>query len=69
MFLAHIHSVLGQHDKAIAAIAAAHRMDPLSPIVSTHIGHFLYNAGRYAEALLPLDRVLELAPGFWIAPI
>ncbi len=67
MFLAHIHSVLQQHDEAIATILGAHRMDPLSPIVATHIGHFLYNAGRYAEALTPLERVLEIAPQFWIA--
>lgn len=67
MFLAHVHSVLQQHDQAIATILAAHRMDPLSPIVATHIGHFLYNAGRYTEALEPLERVLEIAPQFWIA--
>jgi tetratricopeptide (TPR) repeat protein len=51
----------------MATISAAQRMDPLSPIVATHIGHFLYNAGRYREALPPLDRVLELAPQFWVA--
>ena len=67
MFLAHVHSILGRHDEAIATIECARRLDPLSPIVNTHVGHFLYNAGRFEEALLPLDRILELAPQFWVA--
>jgi TolB-like protein len=67
MFLAHVYSVLGHHDLALATIANAHRLDPLSPIVGTHEGHFLYNAGRFQDALRPLERVLELNPQFWIA--
>ena len=67
MFLAHIHSVLGEHEEALTTLAAALRLDPISPIVRTHHGHFLYNAGRSREALLPLKQVLELTPQFWIA--
>jgi tetratricopeptide (TPR) repeat protein len=67
MFLAHVHSILRQHDQAIATIHRARLLDPLSPIVNTHIGHFLYNAGRYLQALSALDRILELVPQFWIA--
>lgn len=67
MFLAHIHSVLGEHEEALKALAAALRLDPISPIVRTHHGHFLYNAGRSQEALLPLKQVLELNPQFWVA--
>jgi TolB-like protein len=67
MFLAHIHSVLGRHEEALIAIAAALRLDPISPIVRTHHGHFLYNAGRSQEALVPLRQVLELTPQFWVA--
>ena len=67
MFLAHIHSVLGEHDDALTTLASALRLDPISPIVRTHQGHFLYNAGRSKEALLPLKQVLELNPQFWIA--
>jgi TolB-like protein/Flp pilus assembly protein TadD len=67
MFLAHVHSILRQHDQAIATIHRARRLDPLSPIVNTHIGHFLYNASQYLQALSALDRILELVPQFWIA--
>jgi len=67
MFLAHVHSILQQHDQAIATIHRARQLDPLSPIVNTHVGHFLYNAGRFQQALTPLDRILELAPQFWVA--
>jgi len=67
MFLAHIHSVLGEHEEALTTLAAALRLDPISPIVRTHHGHFLYNAGRSQEALLPLKQVLELNPQFWVA--
>ncbi len=67
MFLAHLHSNLGQHTEAIAEIRSARQLDPLSRIVNTHEGQFLYNARRYDEAIAPLRRVLELAPQFWIA--
>ena len=67
MFLAHVHSNLGRHVEAIPEIRMARRLDPLSPIVNTHEGHFLYNARRYDEAMEPLERVLELSPRFWIA--
>jgi TolB-like protein len=67
MFLAHIHSVLGEHEDALTALGGALRLDPISPIVRTHHGHFLYNAGHSHQAIPPLDQVLELAPQFWIA--
>jgi TolB-like protein len=67
MFLAHIHSVLGEHEEALTTLSSALRLDPISPIVRTHHGHFLYNAGRSQEAFLPLKQVLELNPQFWIA--
>ena len=67
MFLAHIHSVLGEHAEALTVLGAALRLDPISPIVRTHHGHFLYNAGRSREAIAPLKQVLELNPQFWVA--
>jgi TolB-like protein len=67
MFLAHIHSVLGEHEEALTTLGAALRLDPISPIVRTHHGHFLLNAGRSRDAFLPLRQVLELNPQFWVA--
>ncbi|MGH8140554.1 MAG: winged helix-turn-helix domain-containing tetratricopeptide repeat protein [Steroidobacteraceae bacterium] len=69
MFLAHLHSNLAHHGEAIAEIRAARRLDPVSPILNTHEGQFLYNARRYDEAIMPLERVLELMPRFWVARI
>jgi TolB-like protein/Tfp pilus assembly protein PilF len=67
MFLAHIHSILGEHEQALTTLGAALILDPISPIVRTHHGHFLYNAGRSVEALRPLEQVLEMSPQFWVA--
>ncbi len=69
LFLAHLHSNLGRHAEAIAEIRSARQTDPVSRLLNTHEGQFLYNARRYEEAMPPLLRVLELAPQFWIAHI
>jgi adenylate cyclase len=69
LFLAHLHSNLGRHAEAVAEIRSARQTDPVSRLLNTHEGQFLYNARRYDEALGPLQRVLELAPQFWIAHI
>ena len=69
MFLAHLHSNLARHGEAIAEIRAARRLDPVSAILNTHEGQFLYNARRYDEAMLPLERALELMPRFWVARV
>ena len=69
MFLAHLFSDLGQHDQALAEIRTARRLDPVSAIVNTHEGQFLYAARRYQEALAPLQRALQLAPQFWVTHI
>lgn len=66
MFLAHLHSNMQRHGEAIREIQQARNIDPLSRIVNTHEGHFLYNEGRYPEAKVVLGRVLKLAPKFWI---
>jgi TolB-like protein len=67
MFLAHLHSIKGEHEPALTTVRAALLLDPVSPIVRTHHGHFLYNAGRSLDALRPLEEVLEMAPQFWVA--
>ncbi len=55
--------------KRLQRSAQTRRLDPLSLILNTHEGQFQYNARRYSDALAPLERVLELAPRFWIAHI
>ena len=69
MFLAHLFSNLGRHDDAITEIRIARALDPVSPIVNTHEAQFLYYFRRHGEAMAPLQRVLELAPRFWVAHI
>jgi TolB-like protein/Flp pilus assembly protein TadD len=67
MFHAHVHSMLRQHPQALETIRRARELDPFSPILNTHVGHFLYNAGQFTEALMPLNQILTVAPQFWIA--
>ena len=69
LFLAHLFSNLTRHVEALGEIRLAHRLDPLSRIVNTHEGQFLYNARRYDSAFQPLERALELDPKFWVAHI
>jgi TolB-like protein/Tfp pilus assembly protein PilF len=69
LFLAHVFSNLARHAEALEEIRRAHCLDPLSRIVNTHEGHFLYNARQYDSAAAPLERALELDPHFWVAHI
>lgn len=69
MFQAHLNSNLGRHEEAISGIRAARQLDPLSYIVNTHEAQFLYNARRYGEAEPLLERLLQLAPQFWVAHV
>lgn len=50
-----------------AAIARAHALDPLSPILATEIGWGLYFAGEHAEAQRHLERTIIAAPTFPLA--
>ena len=65
MFYAHLCSVLGRHDEAIAKINRARELDPYAPFLNTLSGQFLENAGRFDEALIRLRETYDLAPGFW----
>jgi TolB-like protein/DNA-binding winged helix-turn-helix (wHTH) protein/Tfp pilus assembly protein PilF len=55
-------SCLGRHDEAIAEIRRAQELDPLSPLVLSNVGRFLYHARRYDEAILVLKHTLDLEP-------
>lgn len=69
MFVAHLHSSLARHAEAIPEIRAARKLDPVSFILNTHEGQFLYNARLHDEAAGVLERLLELTPRFWVAHI
>ena len=54
---------LGRVDEGIALARQAVDSDPLSARVHAALGFILQIAGRYEEALVPLRRAAELAPG------
>jgi TolB-like protein/Tfp pilus assembly protein PilF len=54
---------LGRVDEGITLARQAVDSDPLSARVHAALGFILQIAGRYEEALLPLRRAAELAPG------
>lgn len=59
-------STVGRDEEAIGEAKRAAELDPLSPIISSHIGETLYFARRYHEATQALGRTLELAPNFYL---
>jgi TolB-like protein/DNA-binding winged helix-turn-helix (wHTH) protein/Tfp pilus assembly protein PilF len=53
-----------RRDEALAEIALARQLDPLSAGTNADEGHFLYAAHRFDEARAKLRRAIELAPEF-----
>jgi TolB-like protein/Tfp pilus assembly protein PilF len=66
LYRAHCLSNFGRHEEAIAEIKRAIKLDPLSPILSTLLGEFLYHGRRYDEAVAEFLNAVELAPNFWV---
>lgn len=64
---AHLLSVLGRHDEAIAEGKRARELAPLTLITAALEGQFLFYAGRLDEATDRLNKTLELDPNFWVA--
>jgi tetratricopeptide (TPR) repeat protein len=64
-YFAHLLSNSYQHDQAIALIEHARELDPVSPVMRSFHGQFLFDARRYAEALEPIRQAIEIAPGFF----
>lgn len=54
----------GRFDEALPEIDRAHQLDPLSLIIATDRGAFLYFARRYDPAIEQLNTVLEMEPNF-----
>jgi TolB-like protein/DNA-binding winged helix-turn-helix (wHTH) protein/Tfp pilus assembly protein PilF len=55
---------MGQVENALAELRTAQTLDPLSPVITTDLGKDLYLARRYDEAVIQLQRALELDPNF-----
>jgi TolB-like protein/DNA-binding winged helix-turn-helix (wHTH) protein/Tfp pilus assembly protein PilF len=53
-----------RRDEALAEIALARQLDPLSASANADEGHFLYAAHHFDEARTTLKRAIELAPDF-----
>lgn len=55
---------LARFDEAMHEIATAQSLDPLSLVMSTDRGGYLFYAGRYEEAIADLRTTLDLDPEF-----
>ena len=66
-FYAHLNSNLGNHAEALRLGRRARELDPLSLIVNSAEGQFLFFAGRSEDAIARLKKTLELDPDFWHA--
>jgi len=54
----------GRKDEALAEIALARQLDPLSAVTNADEGTFLYGARRFGDARARLQRAIELDPKF-----
>jgi TolB-like protein/Tfp pilus assembly protein PilF len=59
---AHLRSALLRHDEALAMVARARALDPLSSLIHAMEGQFLVHAGRTADAVPRLKEAIELDP-------
>ena len=61
---ARINLNLGHWDNAVSAARKALAMEPISVYVNHLMGHIFYFARHYEEAIVALERTLELNPDF-----
>lgn len=58
---------LGRFAEAITHMESAEQFDPLAPAIQSDFGRVLYRAGKHDEAILRLNRALELEPSMgWL---
>jgi tetratricopeptide (TPR) repeat protein len=58
---------LGRSSDAIAHMDTAARLDPLAPAIQSDFGRVLYRARKYDQAIVRLNRALELEPAMgWL---
>ena len=58
------YTILRRHSLAIAALQTAADLDPLSPSINNDLARALLPSGQPEEALVQIERTLELAPSF-----
>lgn len=63
-FYAFYLTAMGKVREALEEIQKAQALDPLSLIISTHVGLIYYLAHRYDDAVAQYGRTLEMDPGF-----
>jgi tetratricopeptide (TPR) repeat protein len=69
LYLAHVLSNTARHDEALTTIQEALVLDPLSLIVGTMRGQFLYHVGRDLEAIEQFNAMLGMESRFWVGQI
>jgi tetratricopeptide (TPR) repeat protein len=57
---------VGRADESIAMVQTAHRMDPLSSVLSASLGMILYLARRYEQSIAGLRKALEVDPDHFL---
>ncbi|UCC71642.1 MAG: tetratricopeptide repeat protein [Gemmatimonadota bacterium] len=63
------HTIRGELDEAVARVARARDLDPLSLIINTDVGDLFYYARRYDEALKQQRKTVGMDPSFWPAHV
>ena len=60
--LGYYYLTMGQKQKAVEMLEDAEKIDPLSPVISQSLGNMYLFAGRYDEAIVQADKMLDLNP-------
>jgi tetratricopeptide (TPR) repeat protein len=63
------HTIRGELDEAVARVARARELDPLSLIINTDVGDLFYYSRRYDEALEQQRKTVGMDPSFWPAHV
>ena len=58
---------MGKFNLAKAEIEEAHKLDPLSPIISANTGLYSYYEKNYDDAIAKYKTTLQSDPDFWVA--
>ncbi|HEU4766111.1 MAG TPA: protein kinase [Pyrinomonadaceae bacterium] len=57
---------MGKFNRAKAEIEEAHKLDPLSPIISANYGLYSYYEHNYDDAIAKYKETLKSYPDFWV---